>query len=100
MVKEITYEKYKEFCKNFIGKDIFFYIRNLFVKFPDDETIYGVKYDLNRGPDAVYSEICEQNTLTIYSLSEFISGVPIVTKELRKNVNIELYAGKDILVVI
>lgn len=100
MVKEITYKKYKEFCTNFIGKDIFFYIRNLFVKFPDDETIYGVKYDLNKSPDAVYSEICEHNTLTIYSLSEFISGVPIVTKELRKNVNIEMYAGKDILVVI
>lgn len=100
MVKEITLARYNEFCSKFKGKDVFFYVRNLFVKFPDDDTIYGVKYDLNKVPDVVYSEICSQNTLTIYSLTEFIKGVPIITKELCKTVDIEMYDGKDILVII
>ncbi len=98
MIVEISYEKYKEFCKLLPCKDVFYYLSNLFVKFPYDDTIYGVKYDCKSNPEDIYNGLVETNNLEVQKLSEFLKGLPIT--ESGTFVQSTVYKDKSYLVVL
>ena len=60
MVVEISYEKYKAFCSYLPCKDVFYFIKNLFIKFPNDDTIYAIKYDFKKGPEVSYNNFFQK----------------------------------------
>lgn len=76
MVLEIGYEQYKEFCSKLPCKDVFYFIKNLFVSFPNDENIYAVKYNIHKSPKKVYEKLVIENELIRQDLEEFLLGLP------------------------
>ena len=77
MVKEIGYEQYKYFCSFLPCKDVFYFIKNLFVQFDNDETIYAVKYNFNSNPEKIYSDLISNNNIESWSMADFLKGLPV-----------------------
>lgn len=98
MVVEIGYDKYKTFCSYLPCKDVFYFIKNLFVKFPSDDTIYGVKYDFKKNPENSYNELVSINGIEIISLNDFLTGLPV--SDAGTYIRDELYRNKNFLVLL
>ena len=96
MVLEINYEQYKTFCGYLPCKDVFYFLDNLFVKFPKDDNIYAIKSDVHSNPEFVYENILRTGKLVENTLNEFLMGLP--TSENGTYIKDELYRGKSILV--
>lgn len=98
MVVEISYEKYKTFCSYLPCKDVFYFIKNLFVKFPNDDTIYGVKYDFKEGPEVSYNNLITPNSIEMISLADFLLGLPV--SDAGTYIKDDLYRDKNFLVLL
>ena len=98
MVVEIGYEKYKIFCSYLPCKDVFYFIKNLYVKFPNDETIYGIKYDFQKSPEISYNTLISANEIEIISLKDFLKGLPV--SDAGTYIRDELYRDKNFLVLL
>ena len=96
MVKAISYDKYKHFCSFLPCKDVFYFIKDLFIQFDDDETIYAVKYDVKSNPDSVYNELKKDGKVEIWSLFDFLKGLP--TSDNGTYIQDNMYRDKSILV--
>ena len=80
------------------SKDVFHLLKNLYVLFPDDETIYGVKYSTKHSANKVFKVLEKKQILETMTLSEFLSGLP--TNENNAIPNESMYADKSILVIL
>ena len=98
MVIEIGYENYKTFCSYLPCKDVFYFIKNLFVKFPNDDTVYGIKYDFHKSPETSYNILISSNEIEIISLHDFLIGLPV--SEAGTYIRDELYRDKNFLVLL
>lgn len=96
MVLEISYEQYKEFCSKLPCKDVFYFLKDLFVMFPYDNNIYAIKYTWSKTPEKAYADLVKNNKVVEETLSEFLIGLP--TTENGTFIKDELYRGKSILV--
>ena len=98
MVVEISYEKYKAFCGYLPCKDVFYFIKNLFIKFPNDDTIYAIKYDFKKGPEVSYNNLITSNSIEMISLADFLLGLPV--SDAGTNIKDDLYRDKNFLVLL
>ncbi len=96
MVFEIGYEQYKEFCSKLPCKDVFYFLKDLFVVFPFDNNVYAIKYNWKKTPESAYNELVKNNMIVEWSLSEFMSGLP--TTENGTFIKDELYRDKSVVV--
>lgn len=95
MVCEINYEQYKEFCSKLSCKDAFYFLKNLFVKFPNDTTIYAVKSEIDKDPEQIFQQLEEKGLINHCNLEDFISGLPDETLTYLKE---DMYKDKSFLV--
>lgn len=98
MVKEISYEDYKRFCSYLSSKDVFFYIKTLFVRFRGDSTVYAIKTPADKDISSLYYTLEKKHHLTYYTMEEFKSGLSVSDKVcvVKKN----MYKDKNILVTL
>lgn len=96
MVLEINYEQYKDFCSRLPCKDVFYFLKDLFVAFPCDDNIYAIKYNWKLTPENAYSELLKNDKIVENTMIEFLAGLP--TTENGTFIRDELYRGKSILV--
>lgn len=98
MILEIPYDKYKYFCSLLPCKDVFYFLKNLFVKFPNDDTVYSIKVKIGEDSEKVYNSLKDKNELITYNLSEFLKGLP--TNDNGIYVKEDMYNDKSILVIL
>lgn len=96
-VTEISYEDYKKFCSYLPCKDIFYYLKTLFVSFNDGKTIFAVKIPSSANPHDVFNKLKSKNQITEYSLAQFKLGMNSVEQSVVVDKN--LYRDKNILVL-
>ena len=98
MVVEIGYEQYKQFCSMLVCKDIFYYLETLFIKYPNDDKIYAVKFPAGSDIEKLFNKLRKNNKVVEMSLSDFKRGCTPVNNTIAIDEN--MYNGKNVLVVI
>lgn len=97
MVVEIPYAKYKEFCSKLSSKDIFYYLRNVFVKFPYDDTIYAVKYKIGGKPHKIYDSLLRNKKITEVHITSITENTLQAENRVLGTSN---YKGKSVLILL
>lgn len=96
-VRAISYQQYKDFCSLMPSKDIFYFLKSLFIKYKNEDVIYGVKYNSNQSPENLYKTLESKNKIIVLTLEDFLSGLP--TNEGNCLIQEDKYKDKNLLVL-